>query len=40
MLVGVLAAMLHGVAMPVAVYVLSQTVDVFLDYTVAKEELA
>ncbi|KAK2159079.1 hypothetical protein NP493_1733g00033 [Ridgeia piscesae] len=39
MLVGVLAAMIHGVAMPVAVYIFSQAVDIFVTDTIAKNQL-
>ena len=39
MLVGVLAAMIHGVAMPVAVYTFSQAVDLFVTDKIAKDKL-
>ncbi|KAK2167994.1 hypothetical protein NP493_1249g00018 [Ridgeia piscesae] len=39
MLVGVLAAMLHGVSMPVAVYIFSEAVDVFVVDKIANEQL-
>ena len=39
MLVGVLAAMLHGVAMPAAVYIFSQAVDLFVTDKIAKDKL-
>ena len=39
MLIGVLAAMLHGIAMPVAVYIFSEAVDVFVADMIANEQL-
>ena len=39
MLVGVLAAILHGAAMPVAVLIFSQSIDFFVADSIAKKQI-